>query len=481
MMNLLLSSFDIFIRFDRIIKESEEEIVLISPYLKVPEIIIHKLKEASRRGVRIILIHRDVSNNLNIFNEIENIQIFVVRSLHDRIIFSDKGLMFFSGDFTFATLENPLQQARYLDAKNEDFFKFTKEIKNLLTKAIMESPPREKPAPYVNHPETIGLMLKQMLENQKDELKEQIIAEMSIIISDVMVNMLSKIDEVEGEIKQNKEILLETKKVVVENYELTSQIRRELLSVLPNIQKTIIELKTDLYSRFEDLDVIYNELSDKITDDIHNIQVKIDKHNYNKAEQYLEGFLGDCWNHINLEARGFFITSEVIYQAMKDLPELDFSPTLIPMTKALENILNRNLFERVLNSLTPRDIVNTNKFKNIRVKNGKNAGNILEHATIGDIIYMFKDRDVLTVINRNRLFKQNIANDPYFSRDDRFINNKLNLTPQTLIGKLNLIRVKYRNKAAHQDGISKAAAEECRQYMIFGEAFIKEFLLKIEH
>ncbi|MFB7158255.1 hypothetical protein [Lysinibacillus sp. NPDC056232] len=84
-------------------------------------------------------------------------------------------------------------------------------------------------------------------------------------------------------------------------------------------------MRADLHCKFEDLDVIYDELSEKITEEIHNIQVKIDKHNYAKAQQYLEGFLGGCSNKINLDSQGFLITSEVVYHVMKDLQKKTFS------------------------------------------------------------------------------------------------------------------------------------------------------------
>lgn len=476
-MNMIFSSFDTLVRFDRMIIEAEEEIVLLLPFLTIPEVIRDQLEAASRRGVRIILIHGQYSKDVSAYREIDRIQIFSIRHLHAKMILTDQALMTFSSNLTST---NQSEIAMYLESNDKEFPKITKVTKDFLAKAMIESPvASKKPTETINQQGTIGMMLKQTLENQKDEIKDQIIAEMSVLMQRAMQDILVKVSEVKDEVKVNQEILIDTNNVVIKNYELTNQIRSELLDVLPAIQKKLTVLRTDLHTKFQDLEHVYDEISEKIIEEIQTIQVKIDRHNYEKAEQYLSNFLGDCWNIINLESQSFLITSEVIYHVMKDQQELDFSPVMIPMTKALENILNHFLFKRVVDNLTENDIHDTTKFKNIRIKHGRNAGQILHHVTIGDIIYMFKDRDVVSVINRNHLFKQDVISDPYFSRDDRFRNGEINLTPQTFIGKLNLIRDKYRNKVAHKDGISRTTAEECRQFMIFGEAFIKELMERL--
>ncbi|MFB7158256.1 phospholipase D-like domain-containing protein [Lysinibacillus sp. NPDC056232] len=225
-MSYKFSPFDTLVTLDRIIKKSEEELILILPFPELlPEIIIQQLRETSRRGVRIILIHGHTCKDLSIFSEIGNIQFFSVRHLHLKMIISEKALI--TGSSNFSSTDTSSEITMFIDSNDENFTKITMETKEILAKAMIEFPVIKSPNQSVEQ-ETIGLMLKQMLENQKDELKDQLMAEMYNLINSAMGTILSTVKAVESEVKESKELLTETNKVVIENYELTSQIRRDL-------------------------------------------------------------------------------------------------------------------------------------------------------------------------------------------------------------------------------------------------------------
>lgn len=432
----------------------------------MPELIIEQLKAAAIRGVRVILIHGLNTNNIDKFEQVKQIQLFSIQSLHSKMVYTRNAVLMFSAN---VTLQTQSETALYLDSTNREFNLITNRFKEQLSGALSVSPvtlvPKIDPVE-----QNLGSMLSELLKDQKEDLKNQIVNEMMVI----MTKLLSSIQEVKSEVQVSNQM-------IHENLILTKQIQSELKSIIPCTLKSIADYRNELNIKHqEDTETSCNLISEMIVGEVRKIQAKIDRHNCEKAEEYLERLFECSWSKIiNLEAKKFLVTSEVIYSAMKDLPQLDYSPALIPITKALEDILDHFLFNEVVNNIPPTDIQDQNKYKSIRVKNGPNIGTILDHSSIGDIIYMFKDSDVINLLVARRVFQGNIRSDPYFIIDDRFRNRLLNLNPVSLIGKLNLVREKYRNKVAHKDGISKTTVEECRQYMLFGQAFIKEFLGKL--
>ena len=60
LMTEILSAKAAFYHIEQIIKQARERIILVSPYLRIPQIIRDRLREAAQRGVEITVVSRDV-------------------------------------------------------------------------------------------------------------------------------------------------------------------------------------------------------------------------------------------------------------------------------------------------------------------------------------------------------------------------------------------------------------------------------------
>ena len=58
-------------------------------------------------------------------------------------------------------------------------------------------------------------------------------------------------------------------------------------------------------------------------------------------------------------------------------------------------------FNAIVFNISLADQKYLSKYKNIRVKKGHEMGKVIDHATIGDVIYFFKDGDIINLLHKH--------------------------------------------------------------------------------
>ena len=80
-----LTTLEISARIERIVREAKEELILVSPYLKMNKLFYDRLKDADNRGVRIKYIYgkQDLyPDQLNELCQLKNLEVFYCENLH---------------------------------------------------------------------------------------------------------------------------------------------------------------------------------------------------------------------------------------------------------------------------------------------------------------------------------------------------------------------------------------------------------------
>ena len=96
-MTSFLTTSNTIAHIERIIDEAHEAIVLISPYVQVPDEIIQRLRSAARRGVRIVFVYGKQKqlkdDQFLALGGIDTLELRFFERLHAKCYFSDAGLV----------------------------------------------------------------------------------------------------------------------------------------------------------------------------------------------------------------------------------------------------------------------------------------------------------------------------------------------------------------------------------------------------
>jgi phosphatidylserine/phosphatidylglycerophosphate/cardiolipin synthase-like enzyme len=96
-------------RLDEIMKEAEEELVLVSPYLSLSTDTIQRLRDADRRGVKIDLIYGKKDPHAEEWEKLEslkNLSIHFFADLHAKCYFNEKELIITSMNLLDSSRKN---------------------------------------------------------------------------------------------------------------------------------------------------------------------------------------------------------------------------------------------------------------------------------------------------------------------------------------------------------------------------------------
>ncbi|MDG5785974.1 site-specific DNA-methyltransferase [Evansella sp. AB-P1] len=260
-----------------------------------------------------------------------------------------------------------------------------------------------------------------------------------------------------------KDIVVHTKEIAalqVQYKKLTDNLFRlkELLKMEGSTEEEII-------NRMEDWIINVNRFSERAP--IEQLA---------NAERELEAFFGRFWENGVLEkdTMKYLKTSEVIYNNMDHTifdNELDFSPAVITLTKAIENEFYCKVYKPLVSYCSerfghrkddlkkwPKTLVVKNKF-----------GLTQRTFTFGMIVHiLFFNWDnkgdymsIKAIVKEINLFKDNA---------DIFDNSKRSVLENQFKSVLN-----HRNNIAHKDYIPVTDAKECREIILFE----KELLLRL--
>ena len=215
---------------------------------------------------------------------------------------------------------------------------------------------------------------------------------------------------------------------------------------------------------------IISEFTDQVNDLSEKMQNKFDKEEIRLSQNHLKALFGDKWNMLHKHTKQYLITSDNIYNHLEEYnTQLDYSPAVISLTKALENELNLHFFKALIDYCKGRFGKNYKKWPN-GITNKYNT-KPQKYFSLGSLTYLFhkeKQRNILFDMidkdNKNKTKKIIIKKS--FKKKSNWKDFHL---------KLNKIRKNYRNRVAHKDRIPMTMAKECRNFMLEVEKFFIDF------
>jgi hypothetical protein len=304
---------------------------------------------------------------------------------------------------------------------------------------------------------------------------------------------------------------------------LDNTINDSLLKI-KELKETLSEnknLENEIDERIlNNLESISSELTEKLTVNYLGRE-EIEFHIRDMQQNFIDIYRLDAADNLMLrlplamqaDVNNYLVTSEIVYRVLakrKDRDSLDFSPALIPLTKAMELVLNY-IFNRMnicMYSGIDTETINS-YFKGTNRK---------ESIEFGPAVYLFTDSKYINVkkINEEITFKEknmyssssrfelwggneavNIPELKKFAgikiRINRWDNSIQRYEEETatfhnddkynrlLYAKgLEYIKNNYRNIVAHKEGVSLQKVEECRELLLQTEhmLWILLFLLK---
>lgn len=243
--------------------------------------------------------------------------------------------------------------------------------------------------------------------------------------------------------------------------------------------------KEEYYQAFSDktklmVSSIYNEKIASVNEDYYKIEdelkIKFGKNYWNKGK--------DNWFKLDNTSKYFLISSRLIYNNLLSynanvMKKLDFSAPCILLTKALERELKLKLYDKLDNEFKAGEEKPSayNKEKEFTLGSisyltgyGKN-----KRVTTKIVPYMHNYRDKVLFLNaaEKTFFKNGISiNGGEWIKGQDAIEEYIRIFSAQVID----VKNKYRDKAAHIDGIELSTEQKCYQFLIDSEKILIKFI-----
>lgn len=294
---------------------------------------------------------------------------------------------------------------------------------------------------------------------------------------------------------QNKLIEMR-KKAILQSTTEFSRIRN-LEKDSDTITEMIITETERLVSMFKP-NVYDRKVTEKLINESHD---KFCNEQYPGEKKDLFSTLPD---HLRIEIWNYLVTAEMIFRYLKEQndPDLDYTPALISLTKALEFVL----FE----AYKKFDISDLNVDADIKKFTLDKNNNKCSHLELGNLIYLLKDGSRISLDKSNRTVFYNKNSCYSTSHFDKWNNGVFNISELAKFTKLDIIvtdyqkdkepfavhfspkgkldsektnrailartlehiKETYRNPAAHKDKMKETAVESCRKLMLETEQIL---------
>jgi phosphatidylserine/phosphatidylglycerophosphate/cardiolipin synthase-like enzyme len=121
-MTTFLRTQDVSARIAEIIRNAENSIILISPFIKINDALFGGLKDAGRKGVKITLVFGkeelkpDVKEKLA---KLDNISVFFRKTLHAKCFYNEKQMIITSMNLYDFSEVNNLEMGVLINAEEE--------------------------------------------------------------------------------------------------------------------------------------------------------------------------------------------------------------------------------------------------------------------------------------------------------------------------------------------------------------------------
>lgn len=380
---------------------------------------------------------------------------------------------------------NAIERAHILDKNNEFVREMYNDVHTLLEKYQREA--REELREEAERSaKEYELKLQMKINNQKEDLNGFYIKEIFSRLSS-QKNELRDLKNLGKKISDNVETAATT---IEKNNRGIKEIDRksdiildntnEILSIVKNLNTKIDSLRKDYLEKIkidpDNKDKYEKKYSDAVTeqavDTSELVEVK-----YNISTSDIESkysskkYFGDSWDLFDDDSKKYIITADIVYSYLEKLGnDVDFSSACIPLTKALEKELDRYIY-------SPLNVYCRHKYDKrfyewpralVERDNRSNKMRQLSYFSLKVVTNIFNKRDDREVFKEisNQIFKRSTLD------IDR---NMIDFSQSC-----DYIRDTFRNPSAHQDGISKDLAEDCRKYMLFEDKFLIDFIDKIK-
>lgn len=244
-------------------------------------------------------------------------------------------------------------------------------------------------------------------------------------------------------IKEDTKYIRDTQDVILNEF---SSLKEEMVDSRNHYLKQLEQA----WDNQEKQEILISQLSDEFMKYSQKMCEAFEAQSNGKTDYYeenLKKLFGNSWGKLCEESRRFLVTSEVVYHNLLNTEgEIDFSAACIPLTKAIEKEIYIHLFS------TMRDLLPS-----------ENRDSRWNFYTLGSINTICDD-EYKNIFNKvvSANFYRNSLDSPA---------NKENFRKT-----VNNITYKYRNKAAHRDGISLKTAKECRDYIVFVQKVLIDYM-----
>ena len=125
---------------DELIRKAQKEIILISPFLRIPNDILFHLKEASKKGVNITLVYGKQElkdEEWEKLDKISNIRILFSKTLHAKCYYNEEHALITSMNLYEYSEEKNIEMGIYINKQidNDLFYDLTQETKRIISTA----------------------------------------------------------------------------------------------------------------------------------------------------------------------------------------------------------------------------------------------------------------------------------------------------------------------------------------------------------
>ncbi|MFW9970467.1 MAG: phospholipase D family protein [Candidatus Odinarchaeota archaeon] len=139
-----LTTLNASAKVEKIIKDAKKELILITPFLKLSNLFLERLKDADVRGVRIKLVYGKIELNSGEYDnldQLDNLELYFCESLHAKCYLNEEQFVITSLNLYDYSIKNNREMGVYIK-KNEDENLFNDALNE--ARSIMQSSSIEK-------------------------------------------------------------------------------------------------------------------------------------------------------------------------------------------------------------------------------------------------------------------------------------------------------------------------------------------------
>lgn len=344
-----------------------------------------------------------------------------------------------------------------------------------LNRARRNKSAKNQLVPSVNQPSIRTLNNYDTMMNNIENKDLEIVQSNKIEPSIQMVDVLKVLKDTQNTVHEVRRISSNTlvtvdavKKTVEKTYDIFTNGISDLLQEFQIMRNQKEKHPHFNNNELDNYDIIIEQYSDRVIKKV----VSVVQSNYLRANEKqkiitkLHEWFGVHWYRLDETSQTLLVTSELVYDHMNNWEEgVDYSPAVVPLTKALERILYSFIVLPLRHECESRFGSNFEKWPQSITSFSSKKQYELKPMSLGNVIYIFKDREAIKILSDMRIFQELTE----------FIHDDLNEN----IKSMNEIR-EYRNQAAHKEGITIFSAEKCRNILLIDRRFFIKFLEALE-